>query len=87
MCIRSGSFAKLLRRPFHDFLHCALWGHSNYQIGPNRRYPVVPNWGHIVKYNAVDHHTHPLWTKVIGPHRTKSQTPITKSAPFFNLPV
>ena len=24
MCIRSGSFAKLLRRPFHNFLHCAL---------------------------------------------------------------
>ena len=24
MCIRSSSFAKLLRRPFHDFLHCAL---------------------------------------------------------------
>jgi len=24
MCIRSWSFAKLLRWPFHDFLHCAL---------------------------------------------------------------
>jgi len=24
MCIRSGSFAKLLRRPVHDFLQCTL---------------------------------------------------------------
>ena len=27
MCIRSGSFAKLLRRPLHDFLHCVLLSH------------------------------------------------------------
>jgi len=30
------------------FKRC-VYGHSNYQIGPNRRYPV-PNRGHIVKY-------------------------------------
>ena len=37
MCIRSGSFAKLLRRPFHDFLHCALYvtqGHRIENIRP-----------------------------------------------------
>jgi len=37
MCIRSGSFAKLLRRPFHDFLHCALCvtqGHRIESIRP-----------------------------------------------------
>ena len=29
--------------------HALNVGHSNYQIGPNRKYPV-PNRGHIVKY-------------------------------------
>ena len=32
MCIRSGSFAKLLRRPFHDFIHCALCVTQGHQI-------------------------------------------------------
>ena len=32
MCIRSGSFAKLLRRPFHDFLHCTLYVTQGHQI-------------------------------------------------------
>ena len=32
MCIRSRSFAKLFRRPFHDFLHCVLCVTQGHQI-------------------------------------------------------
>jgi len=40
MCIRSGSFAKLLRRPFHDFLHCALCVTQDHRIDSIR--PIGP---------------------------------------------
>jgi len=40
MCIRSGSFAKLLRWPFHDFLHCTLCVTQGHRIESIR--PIGP---------------------------------------------
>ena len=38
-----------------------MHGHSNYEIGPNRRYSV-PNRGHIVTYLFVT----PIWCVLYG---------------------
>jgi len=56
--------------------HCKV---CNYQIGPNRRYPV-PNLGHIVKYV--------LWTKsytfaLDQSNRTKSRHPVPNRNHFL----
>ena len=47
MCIRSGSFAKLLRRrPCHDFLPCALRVTQSHQIG-GMSHRAACGWRHL----------------------------------------